>query len=254
MPFTIAHAAAVLPFRKMKFVWSAFIVGSMAPDFPYIVGNVKYRDLGHFWPGVLYFTLPASLAVLWLFHNVFKRPMIGLMPSGVQARLRAQSGPFQFVGIRRFLLILSSIALGIASHLLWDSFTHAHTWAWRQFQWLQARIYVPVLGTVPAFALAQYGSTFVGIFALALWTWFWYRGSQPALQPVSRLHSRFPLALAMLALAGLVGLIRAVLIASPPITRANLPVFLLVFAVTSLALAFWQLFAYCVLVSTHQVW
>ena len=254
MPFTVAHAAAVLPFRKLKLVWSAFIIGSMAPDFPYIVGNVKYRDLGHFWPGVLYFTLPVSLAVLWLFHNVFKRPVIGLMPSGMQVRLRLQAGAFRFGGARRFFLIVVSIALGIASHLLWDSFTHSQTWAWREFPWLQQRIYVPGLGTVPSFAVAQYGSTFAGIFALVLWTWFWYRGARPAPQSITRLRSRFPLALTMFAIAGLVGLVRAMLVASPPITRGNLHVFVLVFAVTSLALAFWQLFAYCVLVSTHQVW
>jgi uncharacterized protein DUF4184 len=254
MPFTVAHAAAVLPFRKLKLVWSAFIIGSMAPDFPYIVGNVKYRDLGHFWPGVLYFTLPVSLAVLWLFHTVFKRPVIGLLPSGMQARLRRQAGPFRFGPLRRFVLILISTALGIASHLVWDTFTHSQTWAWREFRWLQRSIHVPLLGTVPAFAVAQYGSTIIGTSALALWTWFWYRSSQPVLDPAAPVRSRFPLAVAMFAIAGVVGLIRAVLIASTPITRANINLFLLVFAVTSLALAFWQLFAYCVLVSTHQVW
>jgi hypothetical protein len=43
MPFTVSHAAAVLPLRKLNLISSAFIVGSMAPDFPYIIGNTEYR-------------------------------------------------------------------------------------------------------------------------------------------------------------------------------------------------------------------
>ena len=52
MPFTLSHVAAVLPFRKLNLVWSAFVVGTMAPDFPYIVGNTDNRGLGHEFPGV----------------------------------------------------------------------------------------------------------------------------------------------------------------------------------------------------------
>ena len=65
MPFTVSHAAAVLPFRKLNLVWSAFIIGSMAPDFPYIVGNTDYRAIGHHFPGIIEFTLPAALLALW---------------------------------------------------------------------------------------------------------------------------------------------------------------------------------------------
>ena len=39
-----------------------------------------------------------------------------------------------------------------------------------------------------------------------------------------------------------------------PAFRSNAHSFLLIFAVTALALAFWQLLLYCVLVSSHQMW
>src|ERR1700756_2931186 len=103
MPFTVSHAAAVLPFRRLNLVWSAFIIGSMAPDFPYIIGSTHYRGLGHRWPGVVLFPLPASLAALWLFHNVVKRPVIDLMPAGMQMRLRPHVGGFSFAGASRLL-------------------------------------------------------------------------------------------------------------------------------------------------------
>jgi hypothetical protein len=226
----------------------------MAPDFPYIVGTTEYRDIGHFWSTALYFTLPLSLIILWVFHNYFKRPVIGLLPWGMQARLQAQADEFRFGGVRHFLAIVISTLLGIASHLVWDSFTHSSTWACREFPWLSKRVHLFFVDNVAVYSLAQYGSTVLGLLALALWVWLWYRRSQPAVQPVPRSQSRFPLALAMFALAGIVGLCRAVLFVGGAVTRGNAHLFLLIFGVTSLALAFWQLILYCVLVSTHQVW
>ena len=120
MPFTLSHAAAALPLRRLNLVWSAFVIGSMAPDFPYIVGNVAYRSWGHDFPGVIEFTLPASIFALWLFHAAIKRPVTTLLPSGVQRRLSRQLGDFKFGGPGRFAAILFSVVLGIATHLVWD--------------------------------------------------------------------------------------------------------------------------------------
>ncbi len=254
MPFTVSHAAAVLPFRRLNLVWSAFIVGSMAPDFPYIVGSTRYRDLGHHFPGILLFTIPASFATLWLFHNVIKRPVIGLMPWGMQARLQSQAGEFRFGGPARGAAITASMLLGIASHIVWDSFTHSFTWAWREFYWLHHRIPIPLLGNVPGFSVAQYGSTFAGMAALVIWVWLWYRRTVPGAEPAQRspMNSRFLLAITMFVVAGSVGLARAVLVVGIPATRGQADRFILIISVTAIALAFWQLLLYCVLVSSRQ--
>ena len=58
----------------------------------------------------------------------------------------------------------------------------------------------------------------------------------------------------MLAIAAVAGAIRAVVLFGMPATAARADGFILVYAVTSLAVAFWQLLLYCVLVSSHQVW
>lgn len=255
MPFTVAHAAAVLPFRKLKLVWSAAVIGSMAPDFPYVIGNIRYRDLGHQFPGVLWFSLPASLAVLWLFHNVIKRPVIGLLPTGMQQRLPSQSGDFRFGPAARFLAILGSVSLGIASHLIWDAFTHSHTWPWRHIAWLRGRLSIPLVHhQVPVFSFLQYASSAVGMLALAIWVLLWYRSAPAISTTKSHPSSRFGLAVAMLAIAAAVGAVRAVLVIGPPVSVARANLFLLVCGVTSLAAAFWQLLLYCVLVSSYQVW
>jgi hypothetical protein len=255
MPFTVSHAAAVLPFRKLNLVWSAFIIGSMAPDLPYVIGDPHLRGIGHRFPGVVEFTIPASLIALWMFHNIIKRPVTGLLPAGMQERLRNQLGAFPFGGFRRFAAILGSVLLGIATHLVWDSFTHDDTWVLHHVRWLRGWIYVPFVGYMPIHSALQYASSILGLLALAIWVWFWYRKT-PVTESAAKSHpkSHFRLAIAMLALAGVVGLVRAFLVVGIPAFRSNAHSFLLVFSVTSLALAFWQLLLYCVLVSTHQVW
>ena len=255
MPFTVSHAAAVLPFRKLNLVWSAFIIGSMAPDFPYIVGNVDYRGVGHHFPGILLLTVPAALFGLWLFHNVIKRPIIGMMPVGVQVRLQDQLRPFSFGGVKRFLAILASIIFGIATHIIWDSLTHSNTWAYNHLSWLRGWVHVPLIGFRPVAAAMQYGSSVLGLAALAIWVLLWYRNTPEPDRPFQAApKSRFALAVGMFAIAGTVALIRAWIVVGVPAFRANANHFLLVFAVTAIALAFWQLLFYCVLVSTHQVW
>lgn len=256
MPFTVSHAAAVLPFRKLNLVWSAFIIGSMAPDFPYMVGNVQYRGFGHRFPGLVWFTIPAALFALWMFHNVIKRPIVGMMPVGMQLRLQSELRPFPFGGVSRFLAILASTVFGVATHIAWDSVTHAYTWTYYHFRWLRGRSYVPFIGAMPTTSALQYASSVVGLLALALWVLQWYRHTaepKPAgLKAVPRSH--FALAVGMFVIAAVAALARALIVVGAPAFRSNAHHFLLVFAVTALALAFWQLLFYCVLVSTHQVW
>jgi hypothetical protein len=250
MPFTVAHAAAVLPFRRLNLVWSAFLVGSMAPDFPYVIGSIKYRDLGHYFPGVLLFTLPASFAVLWFYHWAVKKPVAGLLPIGMQQRLSRQLGEFSFGGASQLRATTFSIILGIATHLVWDSFTHAHTWPWLHFAWLRSRINVPVAGWMPTYMFLQYATTLLGFFALGVWTFLWYHETAPLTGAASLppLKSRVSLLVMMFAISVAAGLLRAWLLIGV-MRRAihHWDWLMLNFAVTVLAVAFWELFFYCLL-------
>jgi uncharacterized protein DUF4184 len=257
MPFTVSHAAAALPLRKLPLVWSAFIIGSMAPDFPYIVGTEVYRDWGHHFPGMLWFTLPASLVALWVFHNIIKRPIIQLLPIGMQERLRLHAGKFTFLPASRFLAIAGSILAGIASHVLWDGFTHAHTWMWDHFAFMRAWVRIPLLNhRLPLFSVLQYLSSVLGMLVLVIWVVLWYRRAPLPIEqlPQPRRKSRFALAVVMLAIAGVAGSVRAAMLIGAPATLARADTFLFICGVTSLAVAFWQLLLYCVLVSSYQVW
>jgi Domain of unknown function (DUF4184) len=255
MPFTVAHAAAALPLRRFNLVWSAFLVGTMAPDFPYVVGNVKYRSLGHDFPGVLLFTLPASFAALWFYHWAIKRPIAGLLPVRMQQKLNGELGEFKFGGGRRMLAITFSIILGIATHLIWDSFTHSYTWPWLHFGWLRSWIELPVAGWTPMTMLLQYASTLLGLLALAIWILLWYRDRVPVTDASSLppIKPRVSLAVGMFAIATATGLLRAwLLLGMMPRTVRNWDWFLLNFAVTAIAVAFWELLFYCLIATSRE--
>ena len=70
VPFTVSHAAAVLPLQRLgkhRLPLTALMVGSMAPDFGYFFSSEASRALTHSFSGLFIFSLPAGLAV-WLFY------------------------------------------------------------------------------------------------------------------------------------------------------------------------------------------
>jgi len=254
MPFTVSHAAAVFVFRRCRLIWSAFIVGSMAPDFPYIVASTEYRQIGHHFPGVLLFTVPTALFALWFFHAVIKRPIAGLLPASMQAKLQPQLGNFAFAGAARFAAILFSIALGIATHVLWDSFTHPFTWIWWHVPWLQQWVKVPLFGITPMFEILQYLSSFFGLLVLVIWCWHWCVTTPATVASEPPADSELSLALLMFVVAGVAAFLRAYLLVGRPTSREGADTFLMFFGVTALAIAFWELLIYCALTTSLERW
>ena len=58
----------------------------------------------------------------------------------------------------------------------------------------------------------------------------------------------------MIAVATVVALVRAWLVIGMPKNLHMADAFLLVFGVTGIALVFWQVLIYCVMISSHQTW
>jgi hypothetical protein len=128
VPYPFAHPAAVLPLVRLG-VPSALAIGSVAPDLWYLVPLVERAD-AHALGGLLWFCLPAGLALYLLFHLVLKEPLIAL----ISPRLSA----FACSGLpaRSWGAVLLSLLLGILTHLVWDAFTHANS-ARPGVNWLQ---------------------------------------------------------------------------------------------------------------------
>src|ERR1700689_2153944 len=163
MPFTPAHVVAVLPFRRSRLVWSALVVGAIAPDLEYFLRMSPQGRYGHSLTGLFLFTMPLGLLTLWLFHAYVKAPFVELMPYELERRLAPCVGEFRFGGASRFVLIVASLLLGIGTHLVWDSFTHGNTWPTRHWHALSHPVHVPHIGVVALYKVLQHASTVVGL-------------------------------------------------------------------------------------------
>jgi hypothetical protein len=174
LPFTLAHPAAVLPLRRTKLVFSALIVGSMAPDYPYFYLLRDGIRWSHSWSGVFFFCLPAGVAMLWLFHAVLKRPLVALAPEYVRARISEDGLVFRFGPPGRFLLILGSLLLGTLTHILWDGITHEHGLFAKHWAWLSTPVMLHHV--VPLWKALQFLCSAAGlIILLAAAVWWWRR-------------------------------------------------------------------------------
>jgi len=231
---------------------SALVIGTFAPDFEYFISLGPHGRFGHTIRGALILTLPVALATLWIFHRFVKRPVVRLLPHGLQSRLAKHVGEFHFGGARRFLLIVASTLLGMATHLLWDSFTHVNTWLWRRWEFLREPISVPVLGAIPHYKLFQYASTVAGMAVLLVWFLYWYRDAEPARESRAPLMPRLR-RIAVISCVTLVALggaaLRAYSQVGIPETFGRMKHFGVDFLITSIVLAWWQLVIYGVIAS-----
>jgi hypothetical protein len=96
VPFTPAHGAAALPFRRLHLVFSGLLVGTFAPDFEYFLRLSPDGGFGHTVLGTFVLTLPLALLVLWLFHTFVKLPVARLLPDAIQRRLASHLDEFGF--------------------------------------------------------------------------------------------------------------------------------------------------------------
>ncbi|MFD6969701.1 DUF4184 family protein [Streptomyces sp. NPDC059979] len=178
MPFTLSHAAAVLPAIRRTgrargpLVASALVLGSFAPDTFYftdavVEGVMVYGSFTHSLAGV--FTLDAVLtAVLvgcWL---LLREPLIALLPRGLQGRVHAFVRGEEW-RVRRRLPALAawfyvSAVAGSLTHVAWDSFTHIDRWGTDALPLLEE----PLAFGLPLYSYLQYGSSAVAACAL-LW-------------------------------------------------------------------------------------
>src|SRR5262245_26185542 len=124
MPFTLSHAAAILPlhrFGNSHLSLAALTIGSMSPDIPYFV-ELPFGNDSHSLLGIFYFCWPVGLVLWGIFEYLLKQPTLDLMPGSVRTRFACHTPR---VSTRLMLAVSISIMLGALTHVAWDSFTHA---------------------------------------------------------------------------------------------------------------------------------
>lgn len=86
MPFTFAHASAVLSFRNKYFNFIGLILGSMAPDFIYFILFNPSSNIGHTYLGFVLFNLPMCFLFNFLFYKYIQEVFIVSMPRFISDR------------------------------------------------------------------------------------------------------------------------------------------------------------------------
>ncbi|MFF1282077.1 DUF4184 family protein [Streptomyces sp. NPDC058299] len=177
MPFTLSHAAAVLPAVRRdgsgrgRLVPAVLVTGSFAPDVPYyaagiLPGGMESGTLTHSFTGVVTVDvlIACALTGVWL---LVREPLLALLPAARQAgpaALLRLGAPRARPGVSAAGRWYGSAVLGALTHVVWDAFTHHGRWGTRL---------VPAIGRdrpagVPLFTWLQYGSSVAGAVAIAL--------------------------------------------------------------------------------------
>ncbi|TPG58949.1 DUF4184 family protein [Hymenobacter nivis] len=134
MPFTFFHPALVLPARylpkkKKKYVSiTGLIIGSVAPDFEKFMQMRGGNTYSHTFAGIFWYDLPVSILLAVTFHLVIKDTLINFLPiNALLARFQVYKNQNWLLHLRRrYVIVVLSILLGISSHLVLDSATHAN--------------------------------------------------------------------------------------------------------------------------------
>ncbi|WP_191971344.1 DUF4184 family protein [Streptomyces luteolifulvus] len=175
MPFTLSHPAAVLPLMRRPFSRAALVAGAVAPDMPYFVVATGLPVSAQSWyepfvnattshtaPGAVTVTLPYALT-LWGLFRAGHRPLASLLP------IRVPPPPPRTARtlIRRAGWIVLSALIGIATHLLWDAFTHHDGFVVTRAPWLTSTL----VGSLTWARALQHASTIGGLAATAVYLW-----------------------------------------------------------------------------------
>lgn len=224
MPFTPAHAVVALPFLRTPLVPAAIAVGAMMPDLPLFFRIGPGYWVTHSWPGAFLIDLPIALLLLLVWRMLLRPAAPHLMPRWLRERWpRSWSGPVlagwwelwggrdarASVRVRSAVILALSLLIGIASHIVWDEFTHPDRWGSEVIPLLAMHV-----GPLPLTKWAQVICSIGGLTILAVWGARVLRRATPA--PVDRIVPRWfviaawlfvPIALAVIVavLAGVYG-------------------------------------------------
>jgi hypothetical protein len=178
MPFTISHAAVVLPFSRLLARWrllSAVVIGAMVPDFGLFFPWHIYRFETHSFLALLTFCLPVGLATYWAFEYLIKTPILEVLPEGAYARWRQFCSPAEFGSVRQWLLAACGVLGGAVTHLVWDGFTHENARGIRMIPWLEEPIVEIGNHRMGGIRLLQDGSSLIGLVIVLAFVWYGLR-------------------------------------------------------------------------------
>ena len=169
MPFTFSHPAVVLPFAKVfkrNLSFTGLVIGSMTPDFEYFIRMRDQSLYSHTWQGLVWFDIPLGFVVVIVYEFFVKDKLIDRLPAATNRRLSRYRGYRMHFTAGYLVAILISVALGAASHIAWDGFTHPQGLFTPRFPVLKHIVKIHGYHLY-VFTVLQHGSTLFG--ALIIW-------------------------------------------------------------------------------------
>jgi len=165
MPFTFSHPAIILPLRYLPKKWfslTGLVIGSITPDFEYFIRMKIQSNYSHTFYGIFWFDLPLAILLSFIFYYFIRNALFYNLPYFIKQRVidyTAFNWNSHFK--QNWIIILISIIIGIASHLLWDGFTHNHGYFADQISLLKNNF--NFFGNeIPIWKIAQHLSTLIG--------------------------------------------------------------------------------------------
>lgn len=191
MPFTLSHAAAILPFSRELNRWrtlSAAVIGSMVPDFALMLPWNATRLQTHSMLSLLTFCLPVGLLFYWLFEYLVKPTAREVLTDAAYLRSSGFAEPDSISSAWQWLKASLAILAGAITHLAWDGFTHEGARGVRMIPLLDDPVEIgghPLL----AFRLAQHASSILGLAVVLYIMWKAVRAGGESLDaPQRQLH------------------------------------------------------------------
>lgn len=195
MPFTLSHAVIALPFRNTPLVSAALAAGAVSPDTPlFFPIGVLYAQT-HSPIGAILIAVPLALAEFLVWMMAVRVALKTLMPAVLRARLpeswsasaceswaAAWGPPGTKPPVVRIALVIVSLLIGVASHIVVDDFTHEGRAGVLMF---------PRLGEswgagLPGYVWLQYISSLTGLMILFCWALWRLRGASKTVSTPNR--------------------------------------------------------------------
>lgn len=176
MPFTLSHPALVLPLRRSGLPMAALVCGSMAPDLHMVVPGLS-GDVTHAWTSLPTSDLALGLALTAVWILLLAPVVDAAAPQWVRDRLHG----LPRYDLRMWLLAVPAVLVGVATHIGWDTFTHADMWGGQHIAWLYEMHH-----GYPGYQLSQYLSSVVGLLVCGLWAAWRLRSASRRAAPPAR--------------------------------------------------------------------
>ncbi len=75
----------MVPLARGQLCFSEPVIGSMTPDFAYVLSGRAVSEFSHTIPGLFAFSLPVGLVMFWSSQRLVERPAIIAAPKRLEA-------------------------------------------------------------------------------------------------------------------------------------------------------------------------